>query len=96
MKIPFTKDKFRKIIDNDIYVAYVNSLTYNCYTDYEDVEGNICLGFVNEFDSDDEYILPWDNIRGIEYNPSSYEFTIYMDNREAYDVMLLTLYKPRW
>lgn len=63
MKTTFTNDEFKKLIEAEIYVAFIYGAAFDCDTMYEDNEGRSCLAFIIE--DDDEYIFPWDDIKEI-------------------------------
>ena len=95
MKTTFTNDEFRNLINKDIYAAVVDDNVYDAViTNYEDADGNCCLAFLNDYDQDDNYIFPWDEIKSITYSEMFRTFTIIAVDDYPYQVRLLTSYVP--
>ena len=95
MKTTFTNDEFKKLIEAEIYVAFIYGAAFDCDTMYEDNEGRSCLAFIIE--DDDEYIFPWDDIKEITFNTIFRTFTIFMKDGSYQDeIRLLTSYVPQW
>lgn len=96
MKTTFTNDEFRKLIYKAIYAAHIYGTVYDVDTAYEDVEGNCCLAFINDYDDDGNYIFPWDEIKSITYSETFHTFVITTNDENRCDVRLLTSYVPCW
>lgn len=95
MKTIFTNDEFRDLINKKIYAAAIDDSVYDVVmTNYLNDDGNYCLAFVNDYDHEDSYIFPWDEIKSIRYSEMFRVFDIITNDGYPYQVRLLTSYVP--